>query len=273
MLNMRICIFSFCLLFCVLSVSPYEFIVLEENNEYGGRTIVRLYDEAESLEVNYSKATEYYDSENIIAKRTFELAGEIITRTGILVQSNYYLNGNIDKYEMFFSDDHYKTRGYNRIIEEIDIEGNIKRQMWVYNNTLLDYSDDPDDSFTFYNLSYLEKEFFAAYEPNESGGVVSISGKYFKNRSVVIFDTELYDLSGEDIYLMNAYSTAFSLNSFSQYFTKKIKAMYEETECWVYVQSVFEQHVPGQKATVKFYPIGWNKVLYLICIEVYKITE
>ena len=263
----------FLILYNVLIVVPEERYIIEEVNDFGGMTIVHVFNVYERENTNYSKLIEFYDSGSIIVKRTFELTGEITNKTGIEIQTNYFRNNSIEKYEMLFSDTHYNIHGFNRLIEEVNSEGNIISRTWYNNDTILDISQSADDRFENYNIEFLESEYFADYKPNEDGDTITASAKYFRIRSVVNFDSKLVELDSKDIELMDTFSGIFGLDKFSQLYSKKVRVYSGDKAYWLYVQTQLERVIPQQKATVRYYPIGKNRELYLICIGFYDINN
>jgi hypothetical protein len=256
--------------FNVLSnVFSEQINIVEELNVYGGETIEHIYNEQEQRSTNYSKLIQYFDSNNRIVKGIVIVTEALAISSGIKEQIQYYINDKIEKYEMFFTDGYKNIYGFNRMIEEIDTNKIITKRIWYNNDVMLDVSEEVEERFQFYNIDFIGDEFFREYTPNNSGDVIDISAKYFGVRSFIKFDSRLIDLEEEDTILMQKFSTAFNLPSFEQYYSKKVKVFSENNSYWLYVQAALEQYIQGQNATIKYYPIGRNKELYLICIGFY----
>ena len=249
-----------------------QIILLEDLNIYGGKTFERVYNKHEQKSLMYSKLIQYFDSQNIISKGIVINTDTVARNTGIKEQIQYYKNGKIIRYEMLFNDEHKNRHGFNRLIEEVDQNDLVLRTIWYNNDTILDTFEGNADKFQFYDIEYLESEYFEGYQPNDKGDVISLSAKYFSIKSVVRFDTFLIDLDENDIKLMQIFSSSFNLNDISHYYSKKVKVYSENRSYWLYVQTDLEQYILGQKATIKYYPIGKNKEMYLICIGFYDIS-
>jgi hypothetical protein len=144
------------------------------------------------------------------------------------------------------------------------------KKIWYKDEIILDNYKLDETLFEFYNIEFIENEFFRDYQSSEND-VIDISGKYFRIRSVIKFDTELIELSDNDIKLMDSFSNAFELNMFSHYYSKKVRVYSKNKVYWLYVQSQLEENILGQTASIKYYPIGLNKELYLICVGFYVI--
>jgi hypothetical protein len=252
---------------CSKQVSNVE----EEHNIYGGRTIERTFDENEILQGNYSKIIQYFDSQDKIIKEIVTPIDSIINETGIKEQIQYYKNDIIEKYEMFFTDKHKSVYGFNRLIEEVNVDGEIIKIIWYNNNIELYISNTMDDGFMFYNIEFLEDEYFEGYEPNEKGDVISISARYIRTKSVIKFGSELVELDVNDYKNMDALASSFGFQNMNHLYSKKIKVYSENRSYWLYVQAQLEQYILGQSATIRYYPIGKNKELYLICVGFYDI--
>jgi hypothetical protein len=258
---------------CIFDIFPEERNIIEEVNIYGGRTIERIFDENEKTALNYSKLIQYYDSRDSIVKNVFEHTKERADSTGIIVQINYYRNNIIEKYEMFLTDSFQSLYGFNRLIEEVNEEDVITKRIWYINDAIIDVSESAEDGFSFYNIEFIYDDFFRDYQPNENGDVISISGKYFRIKSVIKFDTVLFELDNNDITLMDSFSNSLRIDNIGQYYSKKVRVYSENRSYWLYVQTQLEQYVLGQDATIRYYPIGLNRELYLICVGFYDIRK
>jgi hypothetical protein len=238
--------FFLIVLCCVIDIFSEESNIVERTNAFGGLTVERIYSDIESANTNYSKLIEYYDSERKIVKRLFESAEIVTDKTGIKIQINHYKNDIIEKYEMFFSDEYKNVYGFNRLIEEVNIENEVIRTIWYNNDIILDISRLGENNiFEFFNIDFIENEFFRDYQPNERGDVITTSGKYFRIKSVVKFNTDLVELDNDDIILLNSFARGFGLDNFSHYYSKKIKVFSENNVYWLYVQTQLEEYVLG----------------------------
>ena len=258
---------------CTSGIFPEERNVIEEINIYGGRTIEQIYNVSEQAELNYSRLIQYYDSENSIVKRVFEIRKETTETTGVEIQVNYYKNNIVERYEMFLSDNFHGLYGYNRVIEEVNEEDVITRRIWFIDDLIIDVSETGENNFSLYNIDFIYEEFFRFYEPNERGDVITTSGRYFRTRSVIKFDTVLFELDNADITLMDAFSKTYGIENVGQFYSKKVRVYSENRSYWLYVQTQLEQYVLGQNATIRYYPIGLNRELYLICVGFYDIRK
>ena len=266
--------FFLIVLCCVINIFSEESNIIERMNVFGGITVERIYSDIESAKTNYSKLIEYYDSERKIVKRLFESTGIVTGRTGIKIQINHYRNDIIEKYEMFFSDEYKNVHGFNRLIEEIIIENEIIRTIWYNNDIILDISQLGETNiYEFFNVEFIENEFFRDYQPSERGDVITSSGRYFRIKSVIKFNSELIEIDNDDILLLNTFGRSFGIGNISHHYSKKIRVFSENNVYWLYVQTQLEKYVLGQNATVRYYPIGKNKELYLICVGFYDINE
>ena len=257
----------------VFDIFSEERNIIEEINIYGGRTIERIFDDNEGAVLNFSKLTQYYDSRGSIVKNIFEHTEEIADSTGIAVQINYYRNNIIEKYEMFLTDAFQSLHGFNRLIEEVNEEDVVTRRIWYVNDTIIDISESAEDGFSFYNIEFIYDEYFRDYQPNERGDVITRSGRYIRIKSVIKFDTVLYELDEADFQLMRFFSLGFGIDNIGHYYSKKVRVYSENRSYWLYVQTQLERYVLGQYATIRYYPIGLNKELYLICIGFYDIRR
>ena len=266
-------IFILVIMHCVFDVFPEERNILEEVNIYGGRTVEHILDDSERTRANYSRLIQYYDSGNNIVKRIYELTDERTDRTGIKTQINYYRNNFIEKYEMFLSDDFKNLHGFNRLIEEVNTENIITRRIWYINDIVIDVSESSEDRFPFYNIEFIENEFFKEYKPNENGDFITMSARYVSIRSVIRFDTVLFELDDSDITLLDIFSKRFEVDNFGQHYSKKVRVYSENRTYWLYVQTQLEQYILGQDATIRYYPMGLNRDLNLICVGFYDIRR
>jgi hypothetical protein len=241
-------------------------MIIGELNLYGGKTIERSFNEQEQIATNYFKLIEYYDSQNQLMKIHVIPVDTVINSSGVKEQVQYYRDGVIWAYEMSFNVEYENIHGYDRLIEEVDSNNVIVKRIWYNDNIVLDVSEDREERFQFYNIDFIDDEFFEDYVPNNRGDVRTISAKYFAIKSFIRFDSQLIDLDEKDIMMMQYFSTTFNIANFEQYYAKKVKVYSEKKSYWLYVQKSVEEYVLGQYATIKYYPIGRNKELYLICI-------
>jgi hypothetical protein len=270
---MRIIALAVTVLFAVSGAFSEEENILEEKNEYGGRTIQQILNEQEQAFLNFSKRTVYFDHRNISVKSIITTTSTVAANTGIREQIQYYDNGEVVKYEMFFTDEHIRKHGFNRMIEEMTVNDRVSRTFWYNNDTILDVLPGSDNSFQFYNVEFIDDEFLDGYEPNERGDVISTSARYYRLRSVIRFDTELVDLESHDIMLMTSFAGTFGLQNFSGLYSKKVRVYSQNRSYWLYVQTQLVQFVKGQNATVRYYPISRNGELHLICVGFYDIRS
>jgi hypothetical protein len=269
----RLFFIVFLVLCIVLNVFSEQINTIEEQNIYGGRTFERIYDVNEQAQLNYSRTTQYFNSEDKIVKIVATPTNAFIDGTGMREQINYYKNGIIEKYEKFFTEQFKITYCFNRLIEEVNIYGETTRRIWYNNDTLLDISEPVNDRFVFYDIEYMEDEYFRDYLPSETGDVISLSARYFRIKSVVKFSTEFFELDANDFLNMRTLASAFGFQDMAHLYSKKIKVYSNNRWYWLYVQTQLEQYINGQNATIRYYPIGKNKELYLICVGFYDIIE
>jgi hypothetical protein len=140
--------------------------IVEGLNLYGGETIEQIYNEQEQRSTNYSKLIQYFDSNNRIVKGIIIITEALAISSGIKEQIQYYINDKIEKYEMFFMDDYKNIYGFNRMVEEIDTNKIITKRIWYNNDVMLDVSEEVEEKFQFYDIDFIEDEFFRAYTPN-----------------------------------------------------------------------------------------------------------
>jgi len=254
-----------------MSIISEEMRLIDENNIYGGRTFESLLDYNEQVGSGISRIVRYFDSEDnaIIIEAT--VTNEFTARTGMIKQINHIRNDMVERYEKHFSEQFEAQHDFNKMIEETNHTGEIIRKAWYHNDILLDYSRSIDDRFEFNNLQYLEEEYFLGYEPNERGDVIILSAKYFRIRLVIRFGTELINLSDSDFRNMRSLSASFGFQSMEHLYRKKVRIFSGNSSYWFYVQTELEPFVLGQKATIRYYPIGLNKEMYLIGIGFYDI--
>jgi len=247
--------------------------IIEEVNIYGGRTVEHILNNDGITRTNISRSITYHNSFGGIVKSILEPIDEVINRTGIKLQIQHYRNGVIEKYEMLFTDGYYKVYGFNRAIEEVDTRNVVTRRIWYYNDIILDVSESLEDRFEFYNIEFIENEFFQGFELISERGdiIINTSARYVRIRSVITFGTELLALTDDEIMLLESFSRGFGAEGFSQYFSKKVRVYSENNSYWLYVQTELEQFILGQKATIRYYPIGFNGELYLICVGFFNI--
>jgi hypothetical protein len=272
--NMKYKIFLILTLFilsCVKNNTAGQNIIIEKMNIYGGKTIEEINRSDELSEVIYTKLIRYYNSNEEVVKIVSVLKNEIIISTGMKEQIQYYENNNIVKYEMLFSDEYYYIYGFNRLIEEVNTEDVVTKKIWYKDEIILSNYELGETLFEFYNIEFIDSEYFRDYQSSEND-VIDISGKYFRIQSVIKFGTELIELSDNDIKLMDSFSNAFGLDIFSQYYSKKVRAYSDNKVYWLYVQPQLEEYILGQAASIKYYPIGLNKELYLICVGFFDIN-
>jgi hypothetical protein len=269
----RLCFVCFFVLCIILTVFPEQINTIEEQNIYGGRTFERIYDANEQTQINYSRAIQYFDSENRIVKVVATPSKAFIDETGMREQINHYRNGMIEKYEKFFTAQFRTAYCFNRLIEEVNNNGEITRKIWYNNDTLLDVSEQANDRFVFYDIGYLEDEYFRDYLPSETGDVISLSARYFSIKSIIKFGTEFFELDADDFYNMRSLASAFGFQNMDHLYSKKIRVYSNNRSYWLYVQTQLEQYIIGQNATIRYYPIGRNKELYLICVGFHDIRE
>jgi hypothetical protein len=98
-----------------------------------------------------------------------------------------------------------------------------------------------------------------------------MSGRYISIRSVIKFDTVLFELDDNNITLLDRFSRRFEVDNFGQCYSRKVRVFSENRSYWLYVQTQLEQYILGQNATIRYYPIGLNRELYLVCVGFYDI--
>jgi hypothetical protein len=251
---------------CILYIFPEQRIVIEELNLYGGNTIEHSFNEQEQIATNYFKLIEYYDFQNQLIKMHVIPVDTVINSSGVEEQVQYYKDGVIWAYEMGFNSEYENIHGYDRLIEEVDSNDVIVKRTYYNDNIILNVSEDREEKFQFYDIDFIDDEFFEDYVQNSRGDIRTMSAKYFAIKSFIKFDSQLVNLDERDIMMMQYFSTSFNVTNFEQYYAKKVKVYSEKKSYWLYVQKSLEEYVLGQYATIKYYPIGRNKELYLICI-------
>jgi hypothetical protein len=253
-----------------MNIFSEEINTIEDKNIYGGKTLERIFNVNEQAQLNYSKLIQYFNSKNEIVKVSATPSKAFIEQTGMIEQIDYYRNGVIEKHEKHFTEQFRTNHCFNKLIEEINVRGEIIKRIWYYNDTILDTLESADNRFTFYDIHFIENEFFEDYQPS-ANDVINISARYYSTKSVIKFGNELIELNDDDIKLMDYFSDAFGLNKFSHFYSKKVKVYSGNKSYWFYVQTQLEKSITGQNATIRYYPIGKNKELFLIGIGFYNI--
>ena len=136
--------------FVQFNIFSEQAFLIDENNIFGGRTILRTYDQSEQAEYSYSQITEYYDSGNMIVQIVIIPTTEFTAIGGLLQQTQHYRDNQLLGYEKLFSEQTRERRDFNRTIEEVDHTGQIISTRWYYNDMLLDISREATDSFEYY---------------------------------------------------------------------------------------------------------------------------
>jgi hypothetical protein len=259
-----------------LNVFAEKTRTIEENNEYGGKTIERINDKNKIEAERWSRIIEYYDKSNRMIVRVITPSPSIINERGIIEQTNYYKDGVIERYEMKYTDEFIKIHGYDKLVELVYKGDLTATTIWYKNNNVIDTINYPEEPgrFTFYNIKYLEEEFLSMHEtyPDQNKDNIIISAKYTRARSVVRFDTTLVDLEKTDIALIQYLSTQFGQPDFYKHFRKKVRVFYGDSYYWLFLQTMLEDQINGQVATVRYYPIALNGKLYLMCVGFSEVT-
>jgi len=253
-----------------LNVFPQTVKVLEKKNSYGGNTVERINAKDKVEAERWAKVIEYYDGSDIVVKRIFTLSQTLIKETGIIEQTNYYNGAAITRYEMKYTEEFIKTHDFDKMTEDVGNGGFTVRTIWYKGNNIIDVIDYPEDinRFPFYNIKYLESVYIS---PNSDASernrvLFEMSAKYPRIRSVVKFDTELFDLDELDVEGIKWLGLQFGQPDFIKYYSKKVKVYHKNSYYWLYVQRQVEDAVKGQEATIRYYPMARDKKLYLMCI-------
>ncbi|MDR0457190.1 MAG: hypothetical protein LBH20_10965 [Treponema sp.] len=248
--------------------------ILDENNEFGGLTKEMINNNL--VEDNkWSKMIEYFDNNNNLVKSTITPSEITRNEAGIIEQIEYYEEGNVIRYEILYSVEHTKIHDYNMAVELLDDEG-LYRTIWLNNETVLDIRDYPEEmnKFVFYNLEYIENKLLEASDPNDQGNIFIVSGKYFANRSVIKFDTNLIKLNEVDYKILDYFVTTYNIQeNFIGHYSNKVQVNYGNKHYWLFIQTDLEKNVKEQFATISYYPIMWNNELYLVCVGFFDIYD
>ena len=267
------------ILFVLLAANifPEKVKTLKGVNIYGGETIEITIDKKDIETEKYSKMTQYYDNEKNIVKVVAILAPSIVKERGIIEQINYYKDKNIVKYEMKYSKAFQKNHDYNRVVEEVGDNEVIVRTIWYRDNDIIDVIDYPEDTarFQFYTMQYIEKELqLVLKETDGDNNSIVISAKYDRIRSLVKFDTKMFDLEKEEITLIQHLGMTFGNDpNFQRYYRKKVQVYSGNKKYWLFVQIPWEDQVKGQEVTIKYYPVLWKKQLYIMGIGFFEIQK
>jgi len=242
--------------------------IIESLNIYGGVTVERINESIEGQ--TWLKMIEYFDNQNNIVKVIFTSTQAIIEERGIIEQTNFYRNNVIERYDILFSIDFFKRHDYNRVVEIVGSNNTIIETIWYRNNQILDrirYPDDPN-RFQFYSVDYIGNMFFDAYRsgPPPTGDVAQISYRYVSIRSVIRFDSIIVDLDDTDMQIIQHLLRRFDASEMSSLYSKKVRVYSENNYYWLFLQTQLIEFVLGQEATVRYYPIGWNGELYMLCV-------
>ena len=256
--------------FCLFSETINE---LEKINQYGGVTIERLNNEDESLTKGWTRMVEYFNDSRQIIARVLSLTQSVSKEKGIIEQIIYYDgNNNVEAYEMLFSDEHTNIHDYDKVVEFIGGNNMVIRTMWFKNNQIIDRIDYPDDPnrFQFYNIEFLNNEFqnvIKEISPQPpSRGEFFFSQKYISIRSVIKFDTEIFDLNDTDLLIIKTNASRFNALDMIKLYSKKVRVYHNNSYWWLFLQTNLIEHVKGQNATIMYYPIMFNGILYLDCV-------
>ncbi|MCL2808675.1 MAG: hypothetical protein FWD24_01275 [Treponema sp.] len=245
--------------------------IIEEINEFGGITTVINNDNL--LEnPDWLRVFEYYDNNNNLVKAVIIFTETFTKKSGLLEQVNYFIEGNIIGYEMFYSEEHRKMHYFNRAIEMMGQNRIVYRTIWFIDEDVIDVIDYPQgmNDFQFYNLNYIENALYEFYEPDSQRNSSVVSARYYNIRSIIKFDNEFAELNESDRNILN-YFTAFGGISpgFLENFKKKVRVYHEDKSYWFFVHSQLEQNINGQYATISYYPLLWNGELYLLGIGLF----
>ncbi|MCL2289229.1 MAG: hypothetical protein FWC34_00760 [Bacteroidetes bacterium] len=246
-----------------------------ELNVYGGKTIV-LINDGENETSHWSKIAKYFNDLSVLVKTIFIPLPFVTSETGLTKQIEHHNENFIERYEMFFSDEFRARHDFNRVIEEIDINGLLFRTTWFIDDVIIDRIDYPRDMrrFAFYNIDYIGNVFRTAYEldPDPTRAVFGMSARYVSIRSVVRFDTELAELDEIDISIIRRLLTRFNAVEHLSIYTKKVRVFSGDNYYWLFVQDGLAEHIRGQYATISYYPISLNGKLFLICVGFFNIN-
>jgi len=240
-------------------------------NEYGGIT-KEIINNNLNINNKWIKIVEYYDGSNSLVKTIATLSAIITEETGIIQQIEYYHEGTIVRYEMFFTEEFKEKHDYNRVIEFVGNNKLILRTVWFIDDIVIDVINYPQNmnSYHFYNIKYIENVLSVLYEPNAQGENILLSAKYVNIRSVIKFDKDLIELNETDFNILKYYTSfSFISQDFLNNYRKKVRVYHEGKYYWFFVHSQLERHINGQDATISYIPQLWNGELYLLGIGLY----
>jgi len=273
---MKYIIFILLFTFSSFSIFSETTNIIEEVNEYGGVTVERI--SSNSSVQGWIRMIDYYNSIDHLIVRIITPSQIITNERRIYMQINYYTNNNVEAYEIFFTEEHAGIHDYNKMVEVIGNDNLIVRTIWYYNTQIIDSNNHPNDPnrFQFYNLGFLGNEFKKMHQemsqmPSD-GDLFTMSQKYFAIKSVIRFDTVVYDLDNTDISILRARLSGLGSEHMIGLYTKKVRVFHNDNRneyYWLYLQTSLVEPVKGQYATVRYYPISWNGNLRLICVGFY----
>ena len=241
-------------------------------NEYGGKTIYLINDKITENHA-WLSAIEYYDDNDNLIKTDITTSSIITEETGIIRQIEYYDKEIITRYEMFYSDEFKKIHDFNRAVEIVGNNKTAIRTIWFIDDIIIDVVDYPQDKnrYQFYNIEFIENELLLVLNEMDSQNEnIVLSAKYVNIRSVVKFDTNLFEINEDDKRRLNYYSSfAFITPAILSNYNKKVRVFHEDKYYWFYVHSQLEQHISGRDSTIKYIPQLWNDELYLLGLGVY----
>ena len=260
----RFFILTIILHFFLVNAFAEEVYLVEEINAFGGETLIVIFDEDVQRLHNYSHVYEYYDSDHNIVQLLIFPTDAYSEDTGLLMQAQFYRNDVLLAYEKVFNDEFLQRHDYNRLVEHVNQLGQITSRSYYHNDYLLTTPDDQYEHFEFFSLSYIENAFFEGRESNDTGSEFSISMRYVSIRSLIDFDTELYPMEASDYQNIRFLESVFGFQSAEHLYDNKVRVFANNASYWFYVQRSLEPVISGQRAVIRYYPIGRNGELFLV---------
>lgn len=265
------------LLFITMTFTAFaqEPTVIDAENEYGGVTYERHHSPAQ--DPNFSLERLFYNQEKQLRRVDVVVRSEISAENGIETQSIFFnQERRIGNYVMFYSDEYYEIHGVNRLIEYVNERDEVTRSEWYADDLYVDFLEDMDiiTRFPYYNLSYLASRMLDDVLPPDGRDVWSFSAKYRGIRSVVRFVSDLLPLTDLDREIISKMGLSMGNDDVAKYYSSKILVSQGGYEFWAYVQPVMEPDLPKKTpTTIRYYVLGYNNELYLVCVALTNIDN
>lgn len=266
--NIPIVVFTF--FFSVLSVFGATQKIIEEANEYGGKTIEYSFVAGDSEYSMADSAKYYFDSNGVLKRITFRMNESTKNKTGIELQEQYFSGNIIVKYKMLLTNSQKSIKGYDYIVEYVDEKNNIiSYEYLIKGKLIIENSDSFVTKYPFYKLSYLVSSIFEEYKENSTGDTFTFSSKYYKGRSAITFKGNRIPLSSDDKDILLKYAKTIGNESVVDLFKYKILVVEDGNEYWLFIQDGLEKYCINNKdALITYANIGKNKKLYLILASI-----